>query len=397
LVIIKKDDMSNRIEDAIRQLIMKRRQQDALLENIIKHSLFEDDEPAAKKATGRKTVLKKAPKDVRAAAAKYGGIAYRVVIRGRNLSIGEINNIVYGKTSGNAQIGRMSPPYNQGYVYVISTASDASTADEKFSYYIVNVLVLPNSTLDKYKRNTEITSGGYIGEIGNSIMINAERFADEYNVPQEIIDALEVKRISKYELKQIFTQDSKPNASVPATTNAEFETETDVISDVTDQPIGNKGGVFTGKYNATKGIPIQGIFKIRNTTLDGTFSYDATSNHWWFSNGTWKTPDQIRIGTFTENGVFTDGEYQFTNREVVTSMPDVSYRVYHGFKTAGDIDTKNNKSKIFVYNASNKVISYYEGTFNLDGDPNNGTLYTDDTKSTITGTFTNGKYVETTK
>ena len=31
--------MSNRIEDAIRQLIMKRRQQDALLENIIKHAL----------------------------------------------------------------------------------------------------------------------------------------------------------------------------------------------------------------------------------------------------------------------------------------------------------------------------------------------------------------------
>jgi len=389
--------MSNRIEDAIRQLIMKRRQQDTLLENIIKRSLFEDDEPAAKKATGRKTVLKKATKDVRAAAAKYGGIAYRVVIRGRKLSIGEINNTVYGKTVGNNQVGRLSSPYNQGYVYIISTAADASSEDEKFTYYIVNVLVLPNSTLDKYKRNTEIETGGYIGEIGESTMINAERFADEYNVPQEIIDALEVKRISKYGLEKIFTQDSKPNASVTATTNTEFETETDVISDVTDQSIGKAGGVFTGKYNATKGIPIEGIFKQRNTTLDGTFSYDDTSKHWWFSNGTWKTPDQIRIGTFTENGVFTDGEYQFTNREVVSSMPDVSYRVYHGFKTADDIDTKNNNSKIFAYDASNKVISYYEGTFNLDGNPNNGTVYTDDTKSTITGTFTNGKYVDTTK
>jgi hypothetical protein len=175
----------------------------------------------------------------------------------------------------------------------------------------------------------------------------------------------------------------------------EIDNVQDDIQEVTDKKVGTS--TFTGTWNNTKGIPIKGIFKQRNTTLDGTFSYDATSKRWWFSNGTWKTPDQIRIGTFTENGVFTDGEYQFTNREVVSSMPDVSYRVYHGFKTADDIDTKNNNSKIFAYDASNKVISYYEGTFNLDGNPNNGTLYTDDTKSTITGTFTNGKYVDTTK
>ena len=392
--------MSNRIEEAIRKIIFERKQRDILLESIIKRSLFEDDDLPVKTARRRTTILKKAPKDVRAVAAKYGGIAYRVVIRGKGLDIGEINNLVHGKTSGNAQIGAKSPPYNTGvYTYIVSTTADHSTQDEGYSFYIVNVLVLPNSNLDKYKRPKKEQTGSIIDFISSSPMITAQSFNDTYqNIPQDIINALQVKRISKYELKQIFAQVTQAQSDEPATTDTDTSaTQEDVISAVTDQPIGKAGGVFTGKYNATKGIPIEGVFKQRNTTLDGTFSYDDTSKHWWFSNGTWKTPDQIRIGTFTENGVFTDGEYQFTNREPITSMPDLSYRVYHGFKTSSDIDTKNNNSKIFAYDASNKVISYYEGTFNLDGNPNNGTSYNDDSKSTIIGTFTNGKYADATK
>ena len=391
--------MSNRIEDAIRQLIMKRRQQDALLENIIKHSLFEDDEPAAKKATGRKTVLKKAPKDVRAAAAKYGGIAYRVVIRGRNLSIGEINNIVYGKTSGNAQIGRMSPPYNQEYVYVISTSGDVSTADEKFSYYIVNVLVLPNSTLDKYKRNTEITSGGYIGEIGESRMINAEFFANEYNVPQEIIDALEVKRISKYELKQIFTQDSKPNdslADVPEQPeNSNEPEETDVIEDVVDKKFKN-GSTFTGKWNSTINYAVSGIWTVPHpdgvTVKDGTWVFDKESKLNWLSQGIKTYPSgEFEKGTFDFNKLI-DGEYYEIGSPYTDTYLGRVYRTWTGYKQGGKIDTTK-QFKISIFDVSTKKeVSYYEGTVDETVEPNNGTIWEDSTKTNELGKITNGEW-----
>jgi hypothetical protein len=377
--------MHNQIENIIRKIIFERKQKDALLESIIKRSLFEDDEPAAKVARRRTTILRKAPKDVRAVAAKYKGIAYQVVIRGKQLGIGEINNIVHGKSAGNSQIGSMSPPWNSGeYTYIISTTADIDTTNS-YRRYVVNVLVIPNSILDAYKLpKKQQTDSSIIGQIGSSNMIHVRILEHNYSkLPKDLIDALQVKRSSKYNLDFNFNYN---------TNSEENADETDIISNVTNQPIGTDGAMFTGIYNATKGIPVEGTFKHRNTTLNGIFSYDDTDNTWWFSKGIWQTPDQTRDGTFTKNGVFTDGKYQFTNRDAVDSMPEISYRVYHGFKTGKAVDTTNDKSKIYAYDASNKVIAYYEGTFNLDGDPKTGKLYSDDTRTTIIGTYTNGNY-----
>lgn len=383
--------MSNRIEDAIRKLIFERKQKDALLETIIKRSLFEDDDLPVKTARRRTTILKKAPKDVRATAAKYGGIAYRVVIRGKGLSTGEINNLVHGKTSGNAQIGALSPPWNSGdYTYIVSTTGDASTEDKKYSFYIVNVLVLPNSVLDKYKRPEKEQTGSIINFIGESLMITAQSFNDTYqNIPQDIIDALQVKRISKYELKQIFAQVTQAQSDELATTDADTSaTQEDVISDVKNIPLDK--GIFSGKYNKTKGIPIHGEWTVDSTLWSGDFTYDVNTNKWWFSSGIKqiKTPNNEKIfqGTFDLSG-FLEGSALST----ITDPTNNTVEEYKTFYKDGVIDTTNSKSTFTQYKLK-KIVAFYEGSFTENGDFKTGTIYTDDTKSTKIGTYTNGDY-----
>ena len=384
--------MSNRIEEAIRKIIFERKQRDILLESIIKRSLFEDDEPAVKTARRRTTILKKAPKDVRAVAAKYGGIAYRAVIRGKGLTDAEINNLVHGKTSGNAQVGAKSPPYNTGdYTYIMSTRADVSTEDEKYSFYIVNVLVLPNSVLDKYKRpKKERMGGSWIGEIGLSPMINASSFNGDYqNIPQDIIDALQVKRISKYELKQIFAQVTQAQSAEPATTDADTSaTQEDVISDVKDLAMSK--GIFNGKYNETKLVPIHGEWKVGSKLMSGDFTYDDNTNRWWFSSGTKqiKTPNNEKIfqGTFDQTG-FLEGSASVT----ITDPTNNIVEEYKTFYKDGVIDTTNSKSTFTQYKLK-KIVAFYEGSFTENGDFKTGTVYTDNTKSTKIGTYTNGEY-----
>lgn len=383
--------MSNRIEEAIRKIIFERKQRDILLESIIKRSLFEDDDLPVKTARRRTTILKKAPKDVRAVAAKYGGIAYRAVIRGKGLTIGEINNLVHGKTSGNSQIGAMSPPYNTGdYTYIVSTTADFSTEDERYSFYIVNVLVLPNSNLDKYKRPKKEQTGSIINFINSSPMITAHSFNDDYqNIPQDIIDALQVKRISKYELKQIFAQVTQAQSAEPATTDADTSaTQEDVISDVKDIPLGN--GIFNGKYNETKGIPIRGEWTVDSKLMSGDFIYDANTNRWWFSSGTKqiKTPNDEKLfqGTFDQNG-FLEGSASLT----ITDPTNDTVEVYKTFYKDGVIDTTNSKSTFTQYKLK-KIVAFYEGSFTENAAFKTGTVYTDDTKSTKIGTYTNGEY-----
>jgi len=431
--------MSNRIEEAIRKILFTRKQQDVLLEQIIKQALLEG-----------KTVAK--IKDATRAEQQEGKQAGAVVVYAvvmRNISEQNISKGVLAATNA---VGLKDPNKRESKqidigpnsIYATTTGdfiedpinseqSQVRTRGE-YKYFVGNinktgnrircvVWIIPMKLWQQYEQLVLTdeyyqTDRSYSNAIGSAAFANTiittmkswikrseSRANDPYLDRKWYIENNEgeLKPLppeSWYKFagltpnKAVALETSSNTNSDPAPDNVNVQ---DDIVEVTDQPIGNSGGVFTGKYNATKQIPINGTFKQRNTTLIGTFSYDATSNDWWFSEGTWQTPDQIRIGKFTKNGVFTDGEYQFTNREPEPSMPDLSYRVYHGFKTAGDIDITNDKSKLFAYDANNKLISYYEGTFNLDGNPKNGTVYNDDTKSTTIGTFTNGKYADVTK
>ena len=387
--------MSNRIEDAIRQLIMKRRQQDVLLENIIRESLLMEDDKQYK----RKTIIKSATKKNRSIAAKYGGIAYQVVIRGRKLTTNEINNTVYGKTVGNKQVGKMSS-YNDGYIYIISTKEDISTTDEKFSYYVINVLVLPEQRLAQFKKTEQTSSFSKLGDIGNSIMINAEYFANDYNVPAEIIDALEVKRIDKYAIRDLFNKSDSTSANQTSTPeqpeNSNEPEETDVIEDVVDKKFKN-GSTFTGKWNSTMNSAVSGIWTVPHPdgviVKDGTWTFDKESKLNWLSQGIKTAPSgEFEKGTFDFNKLLDGEYYEIGSPYTDTDMGRV-YKTWTGYKQGGKIDTTK-QFKISVFDVSTKKeVSYYEGTVDETVKPNNGTIWEDSTKTNELGKITNGEWI----
>jgi hypothetical protein len=373
---------------------MKRRQQDALLENIIKESLLIEDDKQYK----RKTILKSAPKKNQSIAAKYGGIAYQVVIRGRKLTTGEINYIVYGKTVANRQVGQLSSPYNDGYVYIISTKADASN-DEKFSYYVINVLVLPEQRLAQFKKPKQKTGFSKLGDIGNSIMINAESFANDYNVPTELIDVLEVKQKDKYAIRDLFKKSDSTSANQTSTPeqpeNSNEPEETDVIEDVIDKKFKN-GSTFTGKWNSTMNYAVSGIWTVPHPdgviVKDGTWAFDKESKLNWLSQGIKTAPSgEFEKGTFDFNKLI-DGEYYEIGSPYTDTDLGRVYRTWTGYKQGGKIDTTK-QFKISVFDVSTKKeVSYYEGTVDETVKPNNGTIWEDSTKTNELGKITNGEW-----
>jgi hypothetical protein len=168
----------------------------------------------------------------------------------------------------------------------------------------------------------------------------------------------------------------------------------DDIQEVTDKKVGPS--TFTGTWNNTKGHPVSGQMTVPHPdgviVKDGTWTYDVNSNNYWLSQGTKTAPSgEFQKGTFDANK-FLDGEYYQIGTPYTD--PDLGrvYRTWTGYRQGGKIDTTK-QFKISIFDVSTKKeVSYYEGTVDETVDPNNGTIWEDSTKTNELGKITNGEW-----
>jgi hypothetical protein len=176
----------------------------------------------------------------------------------------------------------------------------------------------------------------------------------------------------------------------PSTDNVQ-----DDIQEVTDKEVGPS--TFTGTWNNTKGHPVSGQMTIPHPdgviVKDGTWTYDINLNDYWLSQGTKKYPNgDYYKGTFDANK-FLDGEYYQIGTPYTNPDSKRMYKITTGYKQGGKIDTTK-QFKVSQFDATTKKeVAYYEGTVDENLNANNGTVFEDSTKTTELGTYTNGEWI----
>lgn len=368
--------MSKRIEEAIRNIMFTRKQQDVLLEQIIKKSLITETTIKAKITGISKSEWAKA----QAAGAVY---AYGVVTR--NVTLSNLPKSVAAVTRQSG-LSRDDDPTNDATELKtknIGETSEYATSTSEFSYdptdknsahtvgtytyFIGNiketgkrtrcvVWIIPMKLWEPYEQTVlkkeedyvEIftTEGEYLAKIGRARIITMKNFIkyshDRANTPS--ID------------REWYIKNNESEIPLPPASWYEFADETpavaisigrqdvapavdnvqDKIIDVVDKKLSD-GDTFTGTWNDTKGYPIEG--KIVN----------------------------IKITNNTKT-------------------------IWIYFVVNGEVDTNNEKASATMYDASKKVIGFYEGTMDKDVKPYTGITYTDDTKTTKNGTYDKGTW-----
>ena len=442
--------MSNRIDDAIRKLIMKRRQQDALLENIIKHALVplpQQNKITAKPKPGvilehiiKKTLLTegvakivRTKKEDFELAKKCGADHVFAVVTKRlpesrlsaaiaaacNASGGDLESKKedvgpagkYASAPSLEYAANLDEPdqiqFISAYYYLYGNVKQLGKR------YRVTVLVMnTKNALLKYMAHHQGLNQGdtavYAGSnipVGNAsvksmkLMLNLIEDNIEYAdrkwylkndqeipfPPQAWYD------FAKNEFPGVavtFDQDADDITNEPAE-QEETDNVQDDMQEVTDKKVG--ASTFTGIWNNTKNIPVNGTITSTNgNQYSGDFSYDITSKKWWLSKGIWirNNGEYTQQGTFDQSGKFLEGIVSNT----IKNATDNTKIIWKYFHVGGDIDTTNNKSTATRYDASNKVITFYQGTVDKDVNMYTGTVYTDETKSTKLGTYTNGEF-----
>lgn len=447
--------MSNRIEDAIRKLIMKRRQQDALLENIIKHALVplpQQNKITAKPKSGailehiiKKTLLTEGvAKIVRTKKedfelAKKCGADHVFAVVTKQLPESRLSAAI--AAACNASGGDPeSKKEDVGPAGKYASAPDfdyAPNLDEPDQiqyisayYYLygnvkqlgkryrVTVLVMNTKTaLLKYMANYEKPNQGdtfYMDNlritVGNATvrsmksMLNIIKDKIEYADPnwylknnQEILYPPQAwYDFAKSEFPGVavsFGQDADDITNEPAD-QEETDNVQDDIQEVTNKKVG--ASTFTGTWNNTKGHPIAGQMTTPHPdgviVKDGTWTYDTNKDEYWFSQGTKKYPNgSYYKGTFNASK-FLDGEYYEISEPYTDSNSKTVYKTTTGYKQGGKIDTTK-QFKISQFDlTTKKETAYYEGTVDENAKANNGTVWEDSTKTTESGKYINGEF-----
>lgn len=446
--------MSNRIEDAIRQLIMKRRQQDALLENIIKHALVplsQQNKITAKPKPGailehiiKKTLLTegvakivRTKKEDFELAKKCGADHVFAVVTKRlpesrlSAAIAAACNASGGDPESKKE--DVGPDGKYASTPDIDYAPNLDEPDQiQFAsayYYLygnvkqlgkryrVTVLVMntKNALLKYMSHHRGLEGDVFIARfqknpVGN---VSVKSMKMMLNLIEDGIEKADREWYRKNEQEITYPPQAwydfaknefpgvaiSPGASTDDITNdpadqEETDNVQDDIQEVTDKKVGPS--TFTGTWNNTKGYPVSGQMTIPHpdgvTIANGTWTYDTNSNKYWFSQGTKKYPDgSYGKGTF-DASKFLDGEYY--EIDVPRTDPDLGrvYATITGYKQGGKIDTTK-QFKLSKFDASTKKeVAYYEGTVDENVNPNNGTAFEDSTKTTELGKFTNGEW-----
>jgi len=446
--------MSNRIEAAIRQLMLKRSQQDALLENIIKHALIppsQQNKITTKFKPGailehiiKKTLLTEGlSKIVRTKKeefelAKKCGADHVFAVVTKRLPESRLSEAV--EAACNVSGGDpKSKKEDVGPVGKYATAPDIEYAPNlddpdqiefiSAYYYLhgnvkqlgeryrVTVLVMnTKNTLLKYMATHQGRNQSDALNTDNLRILvgtaTVKSMKSMLNLIEHRIDNRDLKWYRKNEPElpmppkawYDFAKNEFPGVTAVATLgyedditdDPEDQEETDNVQDdiqkVTDKVLKN-GNTFTGTWNNTKGHPVTGKMTYTDGRIyDGTWTYDAATNTYRLSNGTKTASDgQYEKGTFDVNKKLQDGEYYAIGNQFTSSGKTV-YRTYQGFKTGGNIDTTK-QFKISQFDATTKKENaYYEGTIDANLKFVNGTIWEDSTKTKEAGKFINGEF-----
>ena len=434
--------MSNRIEEAIRKIIFERKQQDVLLEQIIKKSLITEQVPKVKTSK----ISNAEQQEAKAAGAVY---AYSVITR--NVTLKNLARSVAAVTI-QAGLSRDDDPTNDSTerktqnigadsIYATTqtqwiedpvnpTLSELGVAE--YIYFIGNIkemgkrircvvwiipvklwgqyvqVVRPAKNYDETGIDSFQTDGNQSTRIGITMAITmkswitnqSEGRKDRTDLDKEWYiknNGGEIKPLppeSWYKFAGLtpakaislgVTANNEPTEPEPAETNVQ-----DDQVEVTDKKLKN-GSTFSGTWNNTKNIPVNGTVTSTNgNQYSGDFSYDVTSKEWWLSKGirTANNGEYTEQGTFDQSGKFLEG----TVSNTIKNATDNTKTIWKYFHVGGSIDMTNNKSTATRYDASNKVIAFYQGTVDKDIKPYTGTEYTDDTKTTTIATYVKGEY-----
>jgi hypothetical protein len=440
--------MSNRIEDAIQKLIMKRRQQDALLENIIKHALVppsQQNKITAKPKPGailehiiKKTLLTegvakivRTKKEDFELAKKCGADHVFAVVMKRlpesrlSAAIAAACNASGGDPESKKE--DVGPDGKYASAPEIEYAPNLDEPDQitliSAYYYLygnvkqlgkryrVTVLVMnTKNALLKYMSHHQGSQGDMSATDNLRIMVgNARVWSMKLmlNLIESKIEEADRKWYLKNDQEipfppQVwydFAKNEFPGVATTFDQDAPADQEDpdnvqDDIQDVTDKKVGPS--TFTGTWNNTKGHPVSGQMTVPHPdgviVKDGTWTYDTNLNEYWLSQGTKKYPNgDYYKGTFDANK-FLDGEYY----EIGTPYTDPDsrriYKITTGYKQGGKIDTTK-QFKISQFDATTKKeVAYYEGTVDENVKVNNGTVFEDSTKTTELGKFINGEW-----
>ena len=392
--------MSNRIEEAIRKIIFERKQQDALLEQIIKKSLITEQVPKVKTSK----ISNAEQQEAKAAGAVY---AYSVITR--NVTLKNLARSVAAVTI-QAGLSRDDDPTNDSTERKTQNIGADSIYATSQTQWIEDPV---NPTLSELGVAEYIYFIGNIKEMGKRIrcvvwIIPVKLWGQYVQVvrPAEFYD-----RLQSDTFESEGNQSTKIGITMAITMKSWITNRSEGRKDRTDldkewyiknngseiKPLPPEswykfaGGTFSGVWNNTKNIPVNGTITSTNgNQFSGDFSYDVTSKEWWLSKGirTADNGEYTEQGTFDQSGKFLEG----TVLSTVKNATDNTKTIYKFFYIGGDVDTTNNKSTATRYDASNKVTFFYQGTVDKDGNMYTGTAYTDDTKSTKLGTYTNSEF-----
>ena len=428
--------MINRIEDAIRQLIMKRRQQDALLENIIKESLLLE-----LKSVGK--LVRTTNEDMKIKQTLGAEFVFAVVTK--RYTEKQLANVIASIAIASGAKDKPDDTFEDiGVDSKYATAefneyqqdldSKALADTQKYYYlygnmkqigqrYRITVCIMDSNKIIPYIQKhigggpggdeMEFEGKSSWGKVGNariqsmkSLLTNINDFIENIcydktwysknNVGMKYPPAAwyefagMTQPAAEFTVQQILNQKCDDTwEEEPSTDNVQ-----DDIQEVTDKKVGPN--TFTGTWNNTKGYPVSGQMTGPHPDgviiANGTWTHDANSKSYWFSQGTKKYPNGDYFkGTFNASK-FLDGEYY--EIDVPRTDPDLGrvYKTTTGYKQGGKIDTTK-QFKISKFDASTKKeVVYYEGTVDENVKPNNGTAFEDSTKTTELGKFTNGEW-----
>lgn len=417
--------MSNRIEEAIQKIIFTRKQQDVLLERIIKQSLLLEDAPrkitikalsqkqlAYAQSQGAEYAFQIVTKDIVSPESNMNSWVQKVIVKSDEdtrdrVAIGPSSKFAKGTTAYNLNLndpkstvdlpnyiylvrgpfkkqtsGDDEPEFTKKYLRKTKKLDNDSTVKGGIGSFKLSVWIIPLSVygpLLQYK-------GKYSGI---NYKINFIKLGDAPVMDDNDFKVLLTQRLTKIapgtagdlaqapaswgrdmNSPQLSFEGGPPPQNWIEYINRGLGLGASKTIKVTDKELGS--GKFTGDWDDYLELPVQGVWTGDNGTIaDGTFSSSPAEDIWWLSDGTITYSDgEIQKGLFNRN-MRLNGKGSYKLADGTTFEGELT----DGKRVTGKLTSPNGQTKF--------------GTWDQNDDFLSGKItYSDG--STESGTFKNG-------
>ena len=401
--------MSNRIEEAIRKIIFERKQQDALLEQIIKKSLITEASP-------RKITIKPlSNKELEYAQSQGAEFGYAIITKDivriesdmnswvrdvtvksdedtRNrVAIGPSGKFAKGTTAYNLNLNDPKSTVNlPNYIYIVrgpyeesidgptqskryvrkrNKAKEADDTKIKGRFKMV-VWIIPLSVYGPLLQYKGVYQGVYSDNVFDILDLNKSKIGNTVILDDNDFKVLLTNRLTKIkpgtadELKTAPESWGK-NINKPQS-NFEGERPKNWIEyvnrglglgqstpvDVADQEVWN--GKFTGKWDNNFEVPISGKWIGDKATMEGEFLSSPAENKWWLSQGTITYADGDKLtGQFNQSFQLNGSNCTYVQPDGTTTTGTFK----DGLFIEGKMVHPDGKTRTGSFNENGKLIS----------------------------------------